>query len=101
MKHTTRLVSSGMRRTARALLFFIFLTAAGCGDSSPHIVPMPPGAVILAFGDSLTSGYGADLAEFEVERDRKIAAETGATVSIARRRFRLPVPNVPQTGFGE
>jgi len=45
--------------------------------------------------------YGADLAEFEVERDRKIAAEVGATVSLARRRFRLPVPNTPQTGFGE
>lgn len=63
MKHTTRPVYSGIRGAARALWLFIFLAAAGCGDSAPQIVPMPPEAVILAFGDSLTSGYGAEATE--------------------------------------
>lgn len=44
--------------------------------------------------------YGADLAEFEQERDRLIAAEVGATVSMGRRRAKLFPINVPDTGYG-
>ncbi len=37
----------------------LLFSLAGCRDRTPRIKALGPGALILAFGDSLTSGYGA------------------------------------------
>lgn len=57
--------------------------------------------LIWRFKQAKGLDYGADLGEFEIERDRLIGAEVPAVVSIARRRFRLPSALVPETGFGD
>lgn len=41
----------------------IALGIAGCGRSTPHLPKVDPGGTILAFGDSLTYGTGADASE--------------------------------------
>lgn len=52
-------VNARLRLPARTLLFCFCLVTAGCG-SGPRINRLTADSVILAFGDSLTAGTGAE-----------------------------------------
>ena len=73
LKNTLENSGFVIRRLLLLSLTAVFLT--GC--SKPEMSPLPPNATILAFGDSLTAGVGADPAE---SYPAQLADLTGFTV---------------------
>ena len=50
-----------MRIIKRHLILIVAMCCllTGCGEATVELNPLPPGTSVLAFGDSLTAGYGA------------------------------------------
>ena len=59
------------------LMLWVFILLQGCADGSPSRDSLPPGAVVLAFGDSITYGTGAQPGQ---DYPAQLAAFTGLEV---------------------
>jgi acyl-CoA thioesterase-1 len=57
------LISRTQGRTVALLLLAASIAVAGCGESVPALPRLAPGDIVLAFGDSLTYGTGAQPGE--------------------------------------
>ena len=79
-----------MKGVLRIFVVFMSLLSAGCGGEAPRLKPLPADSVVLAFGDSLTHGTGAETGHSYPEFLEKIAG---------RRVIRSGVPG-EETGAG-
>ena len=73
-----RAATNALRRAGRVYLIAAFAAlAAACGGRDAAFDPLPPGSIVLAFGDSVTYGTGAARGE---DYPSLLAARTGWTV---------------------